>query len=402
MEKILFISVDGQQIYLESLFLPILAPLNDSKKEIDILQFCLEDKTLKKKLKKAVLEQKMSIFFGRYFNSPPIIGSFLFILLGAIKLYFTIKKSKSSILMPRSLVAGAMVLLVKPFFKDVKIVFETDGLMADERVDFGGWSNSGLIYKLFRLIEKKLIQSSIAITTRTNKAKDILLQRTSKSFEDKIFVIPNGKIIPKLNLEKKEIYKKEIRNKLNFEMNDLVFIYVGSIGKQYEPTKMFDMFNNIQSKIHSSKMIILTPNIKEAKDLLEQYKEIHSSIYLDFVHPNEVHKYTSASDIGLTLRTPSFSQQGICPLKLIDYLQVGIPIIANNGVGDLDKLFDKYNLGYIIDDLNNIKYVEIIEFIGLIKTFHAEKLHKVAIKEFDLSLTINKYQKLFNKVIDDN
>jgi len=399
MEKFLFISVDGQQIYLESLFLPILAPLNDDTKKIDILQFCLDDSSLRSKLQDAVTSNNMSIYFGKYFNAPPVIGSFLFIVLGAIKLFLTIKKSQPSILMPRSLVAGAMVLLVKPFFKNLQIVFETDGLMADERIDFGGWSKTGVIYKLFRSIEKKLVKTSVSVTTRTNKAKNILLQRTSNSFENKIYVIPNGKAILDLNPKQKELYRKEIREQLGFQATDLVCIYVGSIGKQYEPNKMFKIFAKIHEKNPTSKMIVLTPNIEETKNILEDYPLLNPFIHLDSVASDDVHKYTSASDFGLSLRTPSFSQQGICPLKLIDYLQVGIPVIANKGVGDLDELFDKYSLGYIIEDVNSINYSELLEFTNSVKLFQPKNLNKIAQEEFSLSLMVDKYQKLYEKVL---
>lgn len=401
MEKTLFISVDGQQIYLESLFLPILSPLNNKDNKIEVLQFCLDNNTLKERLINACKKENINIYFGKYFNKPPLVGSFLFILVGAIKLFFTIKKQKPTILMPRSLVAGAMVLLVKPFFKNIQIVFETDGLMADERVDFAGWSKSGFIYKLFRKIEKNLIETSTAVTTRTIRAKNILLDRTDTSFENKIEVIPNGKSISKLDLNIKDKLKNEIRAKLNFSQEDLVFIYVGSVGNQYEPNKMLDIFKYIHTSISNAKFIILTPNINESKIILENYRDISSSIYLDSVQSNEVVKYTSASDIGFTLRTPSFSQQGICPLKLIDYLQVGIPVIANKGVGDLDDLFEKYNIGYIIDDLNKIDYNKVLEFIQTHDKYKAQELNQIAINKFSLSLTIDKYKKLFQKVIDE-
>jgi hypothetical protein len=36
----------------------------------------------------------------------------------------------------------------------------------------------------------------------------------------------------------------------------------------------------------------------------------------------------------------ALSMRGVCPLKVIEYLLSGVPVIANRGVGDLDALGD--------------------------------------------------------------
>jgi len=395
--RVLFISVDGVQNYLESLFLPLLYRLDTY---IEVLEFCPNTSSEYQKYKNQKYRDKIKIEFGRYFNTPPVIGSFVFILYGAFKLYGSIKKNKIDILMPRSLVAGAMVLLVKPFLKNIKIIFESDGLMADERVDFGSWSRDGVLFNIFIYIEKKLIYNSTYVTTRTNRAKDILISRSKCQDKDKFVVIPNGKDISQ-NIDISKEQKNSLKEKIGIKKDDIVFIYVGSIGSQYEPYKMIEIFENIYQ--NNYKFIILTPNIDEMKNIVSQYPYLEKSIFIDRVQPDEVYQYLSISDIAISLRTPSFSQRGVSPIKIIEYMMMGLPIISNSGVGDLDVLYKKYdNIGYIIEDLDSIDYEELRVYIKRLSILNRDilsyQIQYIARDEFHIGSVVERYNSMFDKL----
>jgi len=398
--KILFISVDGVQNYLESLFLPVLEKLCNESNNVKVLEFCLRDSHVYNEYKHKKYKNKIKIYFSHYFNKPPIIGPFFFIFYGAFKLFIMIKKEKIDLLMPRSLLAGAMVLLIKPFVKDIKIIFETDGLLADERVEFSSWSENGFLYKLLRKIETKLITDSIYVTTRTSKAKEILMNRSKEKDRNKFIVIPNAKNI--IMPFKEE--RKKIRNALNIEETDFVFIYVGTIGKQYEPDLMMQIFNSVYNYNHNVKFLVLTPNQREIKHIVSKYKDIEPNIVTMHVNADDVYKYIISADIGFALRTPSFSQQAISPIKLIEYMLIGLPIISNSGVGDLDKFYAKYNIGYIINDFKNIDYRAINKYIENIiledKGSRSLNIQNIAKKEFDFEDIINTYDTMIDKVFN--
>ena len=103
MKNILFISVDGVQNYLKSLFLPILSNVQNKNMNFDVLEFCPSDNLLRQDIISTGEEYGIPVYFGKYFRSPPIIGSFLFVLYGAIRIMYVAKKTNTDILMPRSL-----------------------------------------------------------------------------------------------------------------------------------------------------------------------------------------------------------------------------------------------------------------------------------------------------------
>ena len=290
--------------------------------------------------------------------------------------------------------AGAMALLVRMIFRKLEIIYESDGLMSDERVDFGSWTKTGLIYKLFQRIEKKLVQDSKIVITRTQKAKEILLKRSPSVDAEKIIVIHNGKSSDLFNISALT-QRIKIRQRYGIENDDLLLIYVGTVGKQYRPDVMIEIFRQLSEKNVHTKFLILTPNQKEMKMILESKFTIAENIFIDKADPNEISDYIAAADIGLALRTPAFSQQAVCPLKVIEYLMCGIPVITNSGIGDMDELFENNKVGYIIDDLDKIEYEELFKFIEESQNNFEEENKKmirdVAIQQFDLDVVVERY-----------
>ncbi len=400
--KLLFITADGIQNYLESLFLPTLSKIQNENIAIEVLEFCPKDKEMRDSIVNSSKLYNIPVYFGTYFNKPPVIGSFLFILYGAFRTMGVVKNNNIDTLMPRSLLAGAMALLAKLFYRKLDIIYESDGLMSDERVDFGSWSRTGLIYKIFQAIEKKLVRDSKKVITRTQKAKDILIERSPGVDSQKIVVIPNAKnshVFKPISSNK----RTDIRDKYGISKETLLLIYVGSIGPQYRPDIMLKIFTAILKDNRKAKFLILTPNKDAMNEVISESSFISSHIIIDKVNPNEIANYIAASDIGLALREPAFSQQGVCPLKVIEYLMCGIPVISNSGVGDMDDIFKNNHIGYIIDDLDNVSIDKIMHFINMMSDGDKEKIKEnnrnVALKYFDLDTVDKKYRNMIEREV---
>ena len=56
------------------------------------------------------------------------------------------------------------------------------------------------------------------------------------------------------------------------------------------------------------------------------------------VNFNEIPMYLSAADIAFSLRIPRYSMRGVFPIKLAEYLLMGLPVITSKGIGDTEDL----------------------------------------------------------------
>lgn len=282
--------------------------------------------------------------------------------------------------MPRSIfpLIPTLLLLRK---LDVKIVFDADGLMLDEKVEFGGWSKNSIIYKYLRSIEKKGLEKSSVILTRTKKAKEILLSR-AKIEPDKIQIVSNGR-------DASLFYpsKNNLRIELNISPSDKVMIYVGSAGDQYGIEELLSFFISFPM---ASRLIILTKEIELVKDKIESCQFDNSHVIIKSVDSSEVPKYIQIADLGLSFRKPSFSMKAVSPIKLGEYLLCGIPVISTAGIGDTEEIIRKEGCGYILKEFSDQEYAKAYKWFMNYKG-SPDELHEIGKKHFSLDNTVNEY-----------
>lgn len=396
MKKILFITWDGPQTnYMEGLFMPIFDEIQKkSYFKFYIVQFTWASETQSNLVKKNA--EKLGI---HYINKPILrrpnatIGSAFSILKGIVFLNNYIKKNKIEIVIPRSTIPALIVNNLKK--QNFKILFDADGLPLEERVDFAYLSRDNWQYKFLKKQETKILNTAEAVITRSKKAIEIHLNAIGNKNSEKFSVVTNGRNEAFFKPNPNE--RNEIRNSLKIEKNDKVFIYCGSLGNQYGWSEMISIFEKCKEKNSNSKFIILTGNIEYAAENLPI--EMKKEIILKKVHFQEIPKYLSAADIAFAIRTPKFSMQGVAPIKLGEYLLMGIPTIASLGIGDTDEILKHIPFCFGFDHQSNNNIDEAVLFVQNLVEIDIEKIRNAAIPFFSIENSAIRYIKALEKVM---
>ncbi len=349
--NILFITWDGPQTsYMEGLFMPIfqeIAKVDDFR--FHVLQFTWADE------KKISQTKNVADKLGIQYAALPIlrkpnvsVGSLLTVFTSSGKIKKYIRENNIDIVMPRSTFPAMMINQIMgagkvPFrgFRG-KLIFDADGLPIEERVDFAGLKRDSLQYKLMKSAETKMLKKADAVITRSQKSIDIHLQNIGQKERDKFSVVFNGRDsnLFKLNNEA----RLQARQELNLD-NEFLFVYAGSLGPQYCLIEMLEVFKSHRTA--NSKFLILTGNTEYAEQ--NNPSELWPDIILKSVKSDEVPFYLNAGDMALALRQPSFSMQGVAPIKLGEYLLCGLPVIASKGIGDTDDILKNFEECYLYD-----------------------------------------------------
>jgi hypothetical protein len=72
---------------------------------------------------------------------------------------------------------------------------------------------------------------------------------------------------------------------------------------------------------------------------------------------------------------------------------MGIPIICNSGVGDVDFIVEKYKSGFVLKDLNKVNFDIILN-----SNFKKQKLNEGANQYFSLEKGVMSYFKIYQKI----
>ena len=79
---------------------------------------------------------------------------------------------------------------------------------------------------------------------------------------------------------------------------------------------------------------------------------------------------------------------------------MGIPVIANSGVGDIDKIFTENKIGLIINEFNTAEFSKKISSIDEVLAIPTEKLVETSVNLFSLQRGIESYNKVYHSLLE--
>lgn len=397
--KVLFVTWDSGAVdYLASLFFPTFAALKEHGIEVHTLQGTWGDDASVQRVREHA--ERLGLPYvavqcpARHRKAR--MPWTMLRLAGEVARYA--RAHKMDVVMPRAMIPAAITLLAKPMLQHARIVWDADGLPADERVDFAGWSRRGLPYRAMRGVEAQMLQRADATMVRTERAEKILRQRAgAKGNSLRIEVVPNGRD-PNTYAPSAEL-RARIRARENIASHAPVLISVGSLGPQYFPEVQADIVATLLARDPEAHAVFLTAQSELIQDALRDRGADMSRVIAKRVPADEVTEWLAAADMGVALRQASYSQQAVCPLKVGEYLLSGLPVIATTGVGDLDTQLAGLPC-LLLDDPNAADVSSIVEWIQQhVALEDSVRAHcrEAGRKNFSLPAAIDGYLRLLNE-----
>lgn len=405
MKSILYVSYDGMTDPLgQSQVIPYLIGLSAKGYKIHILS-AEKSETFNQRnehILNLLKQYDISWHYIKYTKKPAVIST--------IKDIYTLnKKAKSlyrkfnfDIIHCRSYIAAFVGLKLKKNF-NTKFLFDMRGFYADERVDGNLWKQSNLIfkfvYKYFKRKEKEFFSKADYTVSLTYAGKEIIQNKFN--FQDiPIEVIPCCADLEHFNYHKLDSSKIEkFRKELALSENDFVLSYLGSVGTWYLLDEMLDFFKVLKLKYENSKFLFITHD--NANQIL--FKSAEKGIKTEdiIIKPadrEDIPEILSLSMASIFFIKPVFSKKASSPTKLAEILGLGIPIICNANVGDIDKFISENNIGVLISKMDVQSFEQAVENIDNIRKIDKASLRGVAEKLFSLNLGIKKYDIIYQKI----
>jgi glycosyltransferase involved in cell wall biosynthesis len=108
----------------------------------------------------------------------------------------------------------------------------------------------------------------------------------------------------------------------------------------------------------------------------------------------DVPGFVAAADLGVAFKRPSFSAKACSPTKMGEMLAVGLPIVANSGVGDVEQMVNDIACGVAIHDFTAQGYDQAITQIETLGGTPEERRER-ALPWFDVKLGIERYDRIY-------
>ena len=402
--KVLYITYDGLLDQLgQSQILPYLYKLSAKNHHMHILSFekSIHTRIEIERLKSDLKSMNINWDFLRFTSKPKIIGKIWDLIKFFLKTLKLVRKDDFKFIHARGHVP-AMIAFFGYFFSSTNYIFDFRGLWADERIDKGSWDTSkyshNIQYRAMKFLERKLLQKAEHVVVLSEKVTNEIIS-ICKNPNKNITVIPCCADYEHFNFNELK-NMNEIKNNLGISLDSIVIGYIGSVGKMYRVDKLFEFFEICNLEHQNVEFLFITNDLKELSLLKDKYLSEFGMPKFKSVssHRNDVPKYLSIIDIGLSFIEPSYARQAASPTKLAEYFAMGIPVISSSGVGDTEKIIKLINGGDIINHDDRNELLKAAKKIYKYKQVDSLSIRSESKKFFDLNHGVEKYHMIYKKM----
>ncbi|MES2566591.1 MAG: glycosyltransferase [Bacteroidota bacterium] len=305
-----------------------------------------------------------------------------------------------TILHCRSYLPGLIGLYSKRKF-ETGFIFDMRGFWADERVEGGIWKKSNPIsaylYSYFKRREKELLKESDAIVSLTNKAKSIIINWKLDISEEKINVIPCCVDLVHFSRQNVDAEKlADLKAKYPQLESKFVLSYVGSLGTWYMADEMLEFFKILSQKKEAIFLIITKDDIELVHSAAKKHNVPLDKLIVVSSSRADMPYYISLSTASVFFIKPTFSKSASSPTKMGELLSMGIPVLTNTGIGDVDQIVTETQCGLLIHSFNEKDYRKIADELIEKSNLYKENTVSAANQFFSLSEGIDRYSKIYN------
>jgi len=338
-----------------------------------------------------------------YHKNPPVLSSVLDLVLlrrAAVQLHL---ERLFDLVHCRSYIPAAAGLQLKRRF-GVPLLFDMRGFWPEEKTEGGSWELDNpvfrLVYRYFKWVESRLLADSDAIVSLTEAGKAELLKRPElRGEQERIDVIP---CCVDTDLFKPGIpgARELARNELGIGAEARVLVYLGSLGGNYMLGEMLDFFRVYRARHPGARFLFVTREHATAIQTEATRRGLSKDeLVIRSAGRDQVPPLLAAADLGIAFKQPSFSALACSPTKMGEMLALGLPIVANAGVGDVADIIGLTACGVAVNEFSDAAYDRALDQIET-GSGDAGGRRRIAAERFGVGLGIERYDRIYRRLLN--
>jgi glycosyltransferase involved in cell wall biosynthesis len=179
-------------------------------------------------------------------------------------------------------------------------------------------------------------------------------------------------------------------------------VYAGSVGTVYLLGEMLDFYLYARERFSEARLLLLTPGDQRrvAKELGGRRLQAPWVTHRAADH-SEIPGCLARARVGLAFYRNGYSRMATCPTKVGEYLACGLPVVVNEGVGDLDDIVPSAGVGVVVRSLTERAYRRALDELDalLADPQLSARCRRVATEHFSLAQGAEKYGKIYERLV---
>ena len=400
--NVLYLSFDGMSDPLgRSQVLPYLGGLAAKGHRIRIVSLEKSDRIARERDDVARICAASGIEWHplRYRRSPPVLSGILNLVAlhrAAVRLH---KQEPADFVHARADLPAIAGLRLKHRF-GLPLLFDMRSFWADERAEGGEWDQSKLLYRslfgYFKRRQRELLAEADEVVTLSEEGHREILAIGARRAEQAITVIPccaDFDVFVPLTSEQ----RASARQELGVRDDAPLVVHLGSIGCNTLVGEMLDFFACYRERHAGARFLFVAPAGEEAIRSQALRRGLDETVDFRSARREDVARWIGAADLGIMFVRPVWSKKAASPTKLGEMMAVGLPVIANSGVGDVAEIVRHSGGGVVIDRFDADTYRAAIGQANSLQ-LNAEGIRAQARRWFDLETGITLYDRIYRRL----
>lgn len=403
-KKILYITYDGLTDPLgQSQILPYLKGLSQYGYRFTILSFEKRERYAKERdiIEKLIAESEIAWVPLWFTTKPPLLAKFYDSVQMRRKAVELHKKYQYHMVHCRSYIAADVGLHLKQRF-GVRFFFDMRGFWADEKKDGGSWNVSNpffrRVYQYYKKKEKQYLQQADYVIALTEAGKKELMSWEAFRKNTPLQVIPCCADMNHFSLTD-EGQKKKARQELGLG-DELVVSYLGNVGTWYMLDEMLILFRKIKKNYPQARFLFITHTHQDViYGRIDELGLDRTDFIIRSASRKEVPLLVKASDINISFIRPVYSKISSSPTKLGEVLAMGIPVISNGGVGDVQQIVESADAGVVLNEFTEAEYQRAVSSIPMLLQKSPAAIRNAVKDIYSLEKGIQSYLDAYRQIL---
>jgi glycosyltransferase involved in cell wall biosynthesis len=337
-----------------------------------------------------------------YHKSPPLLSS-MYDVRQMRRLAARLHRKRSFDLVHcRSYLPALVGLKMKRRF-GMPFIFDMRGFWADERRDSRAWKVSnplfGAVYRYFKRREREFWAQADHVVSLTHEAAAVLeSERSRRAHVAPVTVIPccvEFGVFPPIDVAA----RRHARVRLDIGPDERVLAYIGSLGGNYMLGEMLDFFKVYRRRHGGTKFLFVT-HVPERtiRNAVNEHGLDQQEIVVRAARRDEVPRLMAAADLGIAFKQPSFSAKACSPTKLGEMLALELPVVVNDGVGDVARVVEDCGAGAVVSGFDDEAYRAALDALDNLEP-DMERWRSAARRWFDLETGVERYAAIYLSLV---
>jgi len=333
----------------------------------------------------------------------PLLGSnWLDIPLGAIAILVLALFRGVRIVHTRSYVPGLMALLVRPL-APVRFLFDPRGLFVDEYIYAGALREGRGRLKFARWLERRLYAAADATVVLSGPFRDHLLSRGDLAClldPASVSLIPDRVDFARF----RDAGRDRAAGRADRGWDGAVVgAYVASSAPWHRLDESLRVMRGVMAARPDVRFVVATyPSTARARALAEEAGVPVDRVDFVTAPVADVPGILTSADFAIMFEARHLIREVCAPVKFSEYVAAGLPVVANDGIGDVSGWIRERRLGLLVDpDDADEAAARVVEYLAS-DDFREGEARRRCLRfgenEMDMRRTLEEYEAVYRSL----